>query len=613
MNYNKHPFITLFLFFFPCFSYSQVKITMDNVKATYAAGQKAVFRISSNVAGSGTYSIFYDPRDPSSVIKTGNFTIRQGQSDTVVVFGLPHPGVVFFKVEQNFQTVTVNAVFDPHNIQPIEAEPADFDDFWRKERSKLRNVGLNLQLSLRSVLPNGSKLYMLRLDNVDNRTVNGYIAIPAGNGPFPAVVQMPPYGTVVSEPDAFIMTDFAEKCNSIIVMLTAHNTPPNQEDPNAYRPENLSDPLQYYNRWMILGGIRAIDYVTSRPDFNGSLGVNGNSQGGGLAISVAGLDDRVKAVLGMLPANAEQQGTRYRRASGFPRYNIGGGALGLDTNLVKTASKYHDAIYFLKRFKGAAMIITGYKDDVTPTATHFAAYNQLTESAAMLHMRDIGHNNPDEYWFGRYSFFQKHLTGFVNPFSFKKNYDIKAGPDQRDVFLDSVILRGLVFKDGLEDNKLPVLWEKVSGPGTITFENTQLRTTKARFSQAGTYVLRFYAEDEYLLNDPTQAKFYSMRDLVTITVKSRNTGNSTTDPEQEGLVVSPNPSAGVFKVRWDTSYNYQKVSVMGTDGRSFFEQMLNPSVKDVSLDLDSLPDGTYTLVFVNIFGRRVSKKIVKIK
>jgi cephalosporin-C deacetylase-like acetyl esterase len=610
MNHNKHRFTALILFLFPLLLNSQVKITMDNVKATYAANEKAAFRISSNVAGVGTYSIYYDPRDARSVIQKGSFTIRQGQSDTVVIFGLSQPGIVFFKAEQNGQSVTVNAAFDPLSIQPLEAEPKDFDAFWQKEKDKLKAVPMNPQLTLKTTLPNGSKLYFLRLDNVDGRTVNGYIAVPAGSGKFPAVIQLPPFGTALAEPDGFLMTDFAEKCKAIIVLLTVHNTPPNQEDPNAYKPEDLSNPLKYYNRWMLLGGVRAIDYVASRPDFNGSLGLNGNSQGGGLAISLAGLDERVTAVLAIAPANAEQQGTRFHRASGFPRYNIGGAALGLDTNQVKTASKYHDAVYFLKRYKGALMMQTGYRDDVAPSATHFAAYNQFTGAATMLHLRDMGHNYPDEYWFGRYAFYHQYLAGFENPFSFKKTYAIKAGDDQKNRTLDSVILRGAIFKDSLENEQLPVLWEKVSGPGDVKFENPKSRTTKARFSEAGTYILRFSAEDDYLINDLAQAKYYSMRDFVTIEVKKKDEG-STVNTEVKGLIVSPNPSTGTFKARWETIYSYKRAFVLGPYGRTFFEQTLNPSIKQAELDLSKLPDGIYTLVFVNIYGHWITKKIVK--
>ncbi len=129
MSHYKQLAVALIALAFPFLSKSQVKITIDNVKATYAANEKAAFRISSNVAGSVFYSIFYDPRDVNSIIKKGSFMIRQGQSDSVVIFGLPHAGVVFFKAEQNGNTATVSVAFDPLSIQPIEAEPTDFDGF----------------------------------------------------------------------------------------------------------------------------------------------------------------------------------------------------------------------------------------------------------------------------------------------------------------------------------------------------------------------------------------------------------------------------------------------------------------------------------------------------
>ena len=609
MTFSKQFLMAFAVIFSPFFAKSQVKITMDNVKATYKMNEKAAFRIASNTFGAGTYSIFYDPRDPNSIIQKGSFTIRQGQSDTVVIFSLPQPGLVFFKAEQNGSAALATAAFDPLSIQPLEDEPKDFDAFWQREKDKLKAVPINPQLTLKSTLPNGSKLYFLRLNNVDGRTVNGYIAVPVGSGKFPAVISLPPFGTAVSEPDAFLMTDFAEKCNAIVVLLTVHNVPANQEDPNAYKPENLSDPLKYYNRWMLLGGIRAIDYVASRTDFNGSLGLCGNSQGGGLSISLAGLDARVKAVLAIAPANAEEQGTRYNKACGFPRYNIGGAALGLDTNAVKVASKYHDAVYFLKRYNGSLMIQTGYRDDVAPSATHFAAYNQFTGAATMLHLRDMGHNYPDEYWFGRYAFFNQHLMGFLNPYSFKKSYDIKAGDDQKDMPLDSVILRGAVFKDGVENMMLPVLWEKISGAGTVTFENPTARTTKVRFSESGIYTFRFSSEDDYLINDPAQAKFYSMRDFITVDVKKKDNGG--VKAEINGLNVSPNPSSGTYRARWESIYSYNRVFVSDSYGRTYLDLDLNPNLKNVTLDLSKLPDGVYTMVFVNIFGHWITKKIVK--
>ena len=39
-----------------------------------------------------------------------------------------------------------------------------------------------------------SKTYLVEIQHIDNRTIYGYLTIPEGGGPFPAVVQLPPAG-----------------------------------------------------------------------------------------------------------------------------------------------------------------------------------------------------------------------------------------------------------------------------------------------------------------------------------------------------------------------------------------------------------------------------------
>ncbi len=76
---------------------------------------------------------------------------------------------------------------------------------------------------------------------------------------------------------------------------------------------------------------------------------------------------------------------------------------------------------------------------------------------------------------------------------------VYAGADQSVAFDAPVMLNGTVTDDGLP---LPVMlgqtWSKVSGPGTVTFGNSQAKSTTASFSAAGTYVLQLTASDSQL-------------------------------------------------------------------------------------------------------------------
>jgi hypothetical protein len=86
---------------------------------------------------------------------------------------------------------------------------------------------------------------------------------------------------------------------------------------------------------------------------------------------------------------------------------------------------------------------------------------------------------------------------------------VEAGADQTVTLPDSVSLDGTVTDDGLPDppGAISTTWSKVSGPGTVTFGNTNLVDTTASFSTDGVYVLRLTADDGQL----------SVSDEITIT------------------------------------------------------------------------------------------------
>ncbi|RJP72684.1 MAG: T9SS C-terminal target domain-containing protein, partial [Ignavibacteriales bacterium] len=75
---------------------------------------------------------------------------------------------------------------------------------------------------------------------------------------------------------------------------------------------------------------------------------------------------------------------------------------------------------------------------------------------------------------------------------------VNAGVNQQITMpLDSVQLTGTATDDSLPNppGALTILWSKSSGPGTITFSNISSLSTRAKFSVAGTYVIRLTATD----------------------------------------------------------------------------------------------------------------------
>ena len=70
-----------------------------------------------------------------------------------------------------------------------------------------------------------------------------------------------------------------------------------------------------------------------------------------------------------------------------------------------------------------------------------------------------------------------------------------AGADQTALLSQAVQLNGAASDDGLPTGTLTTMWSKVSGPGTVTFDNPNVTVTGARFSEIGSYVLRLTASD----------------------------------------------------------------------------------------------------------------------
>ena len=101
---------------------------------------------------------------------------------------------------------------------------------------------------------------------------------------------------------------------------------------------------------------------------------------------------------------------------------------------------------------------------------------------------------------------------------------VGAGTDQTVILPAAAALDGTVTDDGLPSPpSLTTTWTKVSGPGTVSFQNANAVDTQASFSVAGIYVLQLGASDGSL----------SGSDQVQITVQAASGSN-----------VAPTVSAG---------------------------------------------------------------------
>jgi cephalosporin-C deacetylase-like acetyl esterase len=143
---------------------------------------------------------------------------------------------------------------------------------------------------------------------------------------------------------------------------------------------------------MYLRDARAIDYIRSRPDWDGKTIVfMGTSMGGQQSLVTAGLRSGITAVLVNEPSGADSNGDLHGRKAGYPNWDSA------DAEVMKTAL-YFDTVNFASRIQAPVLAGIGFIDTIAPPAGIWAALNQIPGPKEVIGMVESDHNNitPDK-------------------------------------------------------------------------------------------------------------------------------------------------------------------------------------------------------------------------
>jgi cephalosporin-C deacetylase len=494
MNQYKNV-LPIFFLLLSHLGLAQVTVKTSKTFPVYQAGETVTFQITSSNGGSATYQLVYD--DYKSIGAEVPITLSAGQTYNVTYTHYT-AGAVTCKVKQFGSTFRGLAMFAPDQIAPARAEPADFDAFWNGLKQQLSAVPIDPIVTYANE-NSTSTTYKMSLGNIDGRRVHGWVSIPKGNGSYPAFVHFPAFGSSTQSSNNYM----ADQLGVIAVALTIHNAPPDQTDPNAYLPNDPANKNTNYYRYAVLAGIRVIDYLQTRPDFNGTqVAVSGESQGGGLATMVAGLDSRVDLLATGIDALTEHSAWLDGKASGFPYYLQTASYTNNQSHVNATAEaiKYYDALYFQKRFKGSTFATFGYQDEICPPVTMLAKLNLATSSVLKVHCPELGHNTPTFFYKGVPDFVRAHFPSSVTPSNnpwaaTTKGYQFSIQNNQTATVGTPANITGSYTIDGAPSSNFTVKWEKVSGAGTVTFSNATVLNPSVSFSSDDNYIVKVTITD----------------------------------------------------------------------------------------------------------------------
>jgi lysophospholipase L1-like esterase/dienelactone hydrolase len=142
-----------------------------------------------------------------------------------------------------------------------------------------------------------------------------------------------------------------------------------------------------YFLYMYLADIRAVDYLASRPDWDGkTLVVMGTSMGGQQSLCTAGLHPQVTHMLVNVPAGGDANGDAHGRKSGYPFWDSN------DPKVLETA-QYFDTVNCASRIKVPSLVSMGFLDVTTPPVGIWAMFNEIKGPKEVAPMAESPHNH----------------------------------------------------------------------------------------------------------------------------------------------------------------------------------------------------------------------------
>jgi cephalosporin-C deacetylase-like acetyl esterase len=290
-------------------------------------------------------------------------------------------------------------------LKPSVSRPADFDSFWDAKLKALAEIPINPVLTPTPANKPGLEFYSVKLDSLGSN-VQGYLAKPSKEGKFPALVIFQYAGVYALQPNT-VLDRAAE--GWLALDVDSHDIPPSQAAGviSNYQSIGNTDRERSYFLNMYLRDSRAIDYITSRTDWDGrTIVITGTSMGGQQSLVIAALRPNVTAVIVNEPSGADSNGDLHGRQAGYPNWPSN------DPKVMATAL-YFDTVNFAPRLKAPVLAALGFIDTIAPPVGIWTAIDQIPGPKEVIPMVESDHNNKTPEKQGAYNSRSKEVLDLI--------------------------------------------------------------------------------------------------------------------------------------------------------------------------------------------------------
>jgi cephalosporin-C deacetylase-like acetyl esterase len=347
-----------------------------------------------------TYSYKWTVRRNNAVVlKEGKLDLSAGK-DKIEITG-DQPEMLYVAVEpyspeapytggntgRNNGLYAAGAAVAPQKLGLSTPRPDDFDAFWNGKLAAQAKVPIHAELTPVETEVPGVELSMFVMDALGSKA-HGYLAKPALDGKFPALIQLQYAGVYALNARAA-----AQRAAEgwLFLNVDSHDKLPSDPSgniPRGFQAAGNTDREKSYFLDMYLRDSRVLDYLLTRPDWDGkTIVLTGGSMGGQQSLVLAGLrPEKITAVLVCVPAGADSNGDLHGRKAGYPNWPS-------DNPEVMKTALYFDTVNFASRIQAPVMAGMGFIDTISPPAGVWTAINQIPGPKEPLPMIESEHDN----------------------------------------------------------------------------------------------------------------------------------------------------------------------------------------------------------------------------
>lgn len=274
-----------------------------------------------------------------------------------------------------------------HDYRSSQVDPADFDEFWAETLHSSRRHPLALEVRRIDAGLATLDVYDLTFSGFEGERIKAWLRVPAGStDALPTIVQFHGYGR--GRGDAIENLLWASAGYAHLELDTrgqawsgSRGSTPDSAGSGPQVPGFLTRGIDtretYYYRRLIVDAVRLVDAVAELPITDPDrVMVTGISQGGGLALAVAGLVPGLRAVAARVPFLCDfpraimiTDSDPYKEIANYLSWYRD------RADAVLRTLSYFDGVNFITRATAPVWLSAALMDPICPPSTVFGAFN----------------------------------------------------------------------------------------------------------------------------------------------------------------------------------------------------------------------------------------------